>query len=426
MAGTKLYETDVIVVGGGIAGCMAALTAGKNNKKVILIDRYAYPGGTGSASIMGQMTGSGMDGKLMFGGYTGDFINELIQNGDAKDFPFRKTTMEGTIGILRYNVESFKSLLEDWLLAAGVKIFYNSVVTAAVENKTSCTVNFKGFYDEYEVRGRLIIDATGNASVASMLGHETLATTLTEKKQAVAVIFKVGNVDKDKYLAFEDGRTAGEMKELDELYEKKLLPARFLSVGISPNTNEAYINATFMSNVDYESTEETSKALIELRRQAKKLIPVFRKYIPGLENCFLSETAPSLGVRSARRIAGKYVLKGMDIAEMKFFEDAIAPSTWPVDIHDYSGEMQWVETPKPYMVPYRALVPAKGGRLIAAGKCISADDDAFAAIRIMPTAAGVGEAAGQAAAIALEQNIAFDEVNGKELHDILKNRGVQI
>lgn len=388
MAGTKLYETDVIVVGGGIAGCMAALTAGKNNKKVILIDRYAYPGGTGSASIMGQMTGSGMDGKLMFGGYTGDFINELIQNGDAKDFPFRKTTMEGTIGILRYNVESFKSLLEDWLLAAGVKIFYNSVVTAAVENETSCTVNVKGFYDEYEVRGRLIIDATGNASVASMLGHETLATTLTEKKQAVAVIFKVGNVDKDKYLAFEDGRTAGEMKELDELYEKKLLPARFLSVG--------------------------------------KLIPVFRKYIPGLENCFLSETAPSLGVRSARRIAGKYVLKGMDIAEMKFFEDAIAPSTWPVDIHDYSGEMQWVETPKPYMVPYRALVPAKGGRLIAAGKCISADDDAFAAIRIMPTAAGVGEAAGQAAAIALEQNIAFDEVNGKELHDILKNRGVQI
>ena len=388
MAGTKLYETDVIVVGGGIAGCMAALTAGKNNKKVILIDRYAYPGGTGSASIMGQMTGSGMDGKLMFGGYTGDFINELIQNGDAKDFPFRKTTMEGTIGILRYNVESFKSLLEDWLLAAGVKIFYNSVVTAAVENETSCTVNVKGFYDEYEVRGRLIIDATGNASVASMLGHETLATTLTEKKQAVAVIFKVGNVDKDKYLAFEDGRTAGEMKELDELYEKKLLPARFLSVG--------------------------------------KLIPVFRKYIPGLENCFLSETAPSLGVRSARRIAGKYVLKGMDIAEMKFFEDAIAPSTWPVDIHDYSREMQWVETPKPYMVPYRALVPAKGGRLIAAGKCISADDDAFAAIRIMPTAAGVGEAAGQAAAIALEQNIAFDEVNGKELHDILKNRGVQI
>lgn len=388
MAGTKLYETDVIVVGGGIAGCMATLTAGKNNKKVILIDRYAYPGGTGSASIMGQMTGSGMDGKLMFGGYTGDFINELIQNGDAKDFPFRKTTMEGTIGILRYNVESFKSLLEDWLLAAGVKIFYNSVVTAAVENETSCTVNVKGFYDEYEVRGRLIIDATGNASVASMLGHETLATTLTEKKQAVAVIFKVGNVDKDKYLAFEDGRTAGEMKELDELYEKKLLPARFLSVG--------------------------------------KLIPVFRKYIPGLENCFLSETAPSLGVRSARRIAGKYVLKGMDIAEMKFFEDAIAPSTWPVDIHDYSGEMQWVETPKPYMVPYRALVPAKGGRLIAAGKCISADDDAFAAIRIMPTAAGVGEAAGQAAAIALEQNIAFDEVNGKELHDILKNRGVQI
>ena len=68
---------------------------------------------------------------------------------------------------------------------------------------------------------------------------------------------------------------------------------------------------------------------------------------------------------------------------MKFFEDAIAPSTWPV--------------------------PAKGGRLIAAGKCISADDDAFAAIRIMPTAAGVGEAAGQAAAIALEQNIAFDK-----------------
>lgn len=210
---------------------MAALTAGKNNKKVILIDCYAYPGGTGSASIMGQMTGSGMDGKLMFGGYTGDFINELIQNGDAKDFPFRKTTMEGTIGILRYNVESFKSLLEDWLLAAGVKIFYNSVVTAAVENETSCTVNVKGFYDEYEVRGRLIIDATGNASVASMLGHETLATTLTEKKQAVAVIFKVGNVDKDKYLAFEDGRNAGEMKELDELYEKSFcLPVSFLSV----------------------------------------------------------------------------------------------------------------------------------------------------------------------------------------------------
>jgi hypothetical protein len=151
-----------------------------------------------------------------------------------------------------------------------------------------------------------------------------------------------------------------------------------------------------------------------------------KKNVPGLESSFLSATPPLLGVRDARKIIGKYRLTGKDVRAMRDFEDGVTPSSWPIDVHLPDGGNIWFETDKPYMVPYQVMVPKKGGRLLVSGRSIDTDEHAFSGARVIPTCMGLGEAAGEAAAIAINRSTTFEKVDGKELHALLKAKGVQV
>ncbi len=416
---TVMYNVDVLVVGGGVTGAMAAICAARSGQRVILIEKESYIGGMAVGSMMGQLVGCGLDGTPMFGGTSEEIVNKLIASGDAEYYPMRARTRPGNILLLRYSIESLQYQLESDVTDAGATILYKTIVSSIREDAEGCTVVARGLYDMMEIRCSAVIDATGNAAVAHLLGHDTEISP-TDKRFPVSLIFKLGNVDLEKLKGFDW------VAVRKEWFEKGILPAERLALAPCPNTNEAIVNATHAVSVNHESTEDVSKALTALRRQVIELIPVLKAKIPGLENAFLSAIAPVLGVRDARRIVGKYRLTGDDVRTMRDFDDAVAPSCWPMDVDLPDGSNIWEETDRPYRIPYRVMVPERGGRLLVTGRSIDADALAFSAVRVIPTCMGLGEAAGEAAAISVSSGLPFEKIDGKHLRNILVQKGVKL
>ena len=166
-------------------------------------------------------------------------------------------------------------------------------------------------------------------------------------------------------------------------------------------------NFTHIVGCDRTNAESITKATIEGRRQAFHMIPVFRKYVPGMENCYLISTAALLGTRESRRIVGEYVLTDEDILAEKTWDDSIGYGSFFIDVHNCTGPGMDKETYRPhkgfkYQIPYRCIVPQKVDNLLVAGRCISVTHRALGSTRVMPQCGLLGEAAGAAAALSLK------------------------
>jgi hypothetical protein len=137
-----------------------------------------------------------------------------------------------------------------------------------------------------------------------------------------------------------------------------------------------------------------------------------------------------MGVRETRRIVGEYQLTLEDLASARVFDDVIALCGYPVDIHsptdDGGGADGRLETANVYEIPYRSLVPRDLDGLLVAGRCISATHEALAAIRVMPPAFAMGEAAGTAAALAVEWGRPPRAIPVPQLQELLVRRGAYL
>jgi hypothetical protein len=149
------------------------------------------------------------------------------------------------------------------------------------------------------------------------------------------------------------------------------------------------VNFTHVTRIDTTSAADLTKATIEARKQAYESIAVFRKYVGGLENCYMISTPNTIGTRESRRITGKYVLTKEDVLGMRDFEDSIGYGSFFIDIHNCSGIGMDVKTVKPppglkYQIPYRILVPKTVDNLLVAGRCVSCTHEALGSLRVMP------------------------------------------
>ena len=273
-----------------------------------------------------------------------------------------------------------------------------------------------------EVEGAIVIDASGNADVV----HKANKSTWKESKrdaQAVSLIFRMSGVDTAAFQKFS-------MDELRKMIltgnEQGFLPAKYCAINPIAETNDAIINMTRISEVDHESMADMTRAEIEGRKQISKAIPYLKKNCPGFGKAYLSGIAPSLGIRDARRIIGRYTLTKEDILSGKKFKDAVAIGCYPMDIHgkkDHSVDFTAVGGDGIYTIPFSCLLPNEMERVIVAGKCISADSGAFAAIRTVPTVMAIGEAAGTAAALSIKDEAAPHHLPVDRVQAILEKQG---
>src|SRR5918995_6901898 len=169
--------------------------------------------------------------------------------------------------------------------------------------------------------------------------------------------------------------------------------------------------------VDVTDVRQATWGELEGRRLAEEAGEFLRAHVPGFADAFLDDTATALGVRETRRVAGEYVLTGHDVTRGASFDDAVARGAWPREYHvqGRGAEYRFLPAGFSYQVPYRSLQPGRVANLLAAGRCVSADHDALASIRVMGPSLARGQAAGTAAALAARAGVPVADVAVDEL-----------
>jgi hypothetical protein len=188
-------------------------------------------------------------------------------------------------------------------------------------------------------------------------------------------------------------------------------------------------NVDMAYRVDPTDLTQLSEALSQMRRVAVQMAAYFRKYVPGFGNAFLLQVAEQVGVRESRRIIGDYMLTGEEALGGKHFNDTVGYCGATVDVHNVEGGkketlMKAVEKGGAYQVPYRILLPRGLDGILTAGRCVSADRIACGSIRQQAGCVVTGQAAGTAAALAVEQGVAPRAVKIDGLQDRLQKDGV--
>ncbi len=438
-------EVDVLVVGGGPSGIMAAYCAAQDkNLKVMLLESRGYLGGnlTIGLPILAYL---GPKGNQVIKGEAQHFIDRLQARGAASDHKRCANHMSLTI----INSEEAKNVAFEMMEEAGVEVLlyvFNSA--AIVENGKVNGVIIETKEGRQAIFAKTVIDCTGDGDVAFQAGVEcnkgdkdgglqppTLmynmrGVKMQELRDAIVLRHDEFDMDVMPPEQFKEGMfiTVGLRNQIRKAQENGLdipVSRTILITGLADD--EIWVNMTRVSGVDSTSPASYTYGEMTAHKQMKVVTEYLQKYVPGFEDAYIDKVAPFMGIRESRVIVGKYVLTAEDVLSMKKFDDVVVVAGYPVDIHHAKGgDCTMLFTPDAYDIPYRVLVPEKIEGLLVAGRCSSMNHEAMAGTRVMSTCMALGEAAGTAARIALEDGVLPSAVDVKKVQKALLDNGAYL
>lgn len=431
-------ETEVVVVGGGPAGVMAAISAARNGAKVTLMERYGYLGGmsTGGYVLLIDCICDGK-GNLIIKGLVEEMLERLRavgglieptaeEMGSDKLEDILKWRRWGATGgedrIVRWSPvvdpELLKCVLNDMALESGVDLLLHSWFSEAyVVNGIVKGAIFDSKSGRQVVLADVVIDCTGDGDVFYTAGAEYVTGNLP-----LGLVFRVGNVDCDKAEMFlrEEGRAEEVSEDLKRVgginggYSFGELPQGFYMR--SSIDNVVWFNNTIQGSA--VSVEDLTATEIKIRQAMLRTVDYFKNHVPGFEHAVIIDTAPQVGTRSSRMLSGKYQITRKELMEGRTYEDRVVVAQPP-----YRG-FETEHTLKE--IPYRCFLPEHIKGLLVAGRCISGDFGAIELLRVIPTAMLMGQACGTAAAIAVRNQIDVENVDVSEIQESLRKQNVMI
>lgn len=422
---------DVAVLGGGPAGIAAALAAARSGAKTILAERYGFLGGMSTmAMVYPWMTFHTSTGKQVIRGIAQEVVDRLVSLNASPGH------LRDTIGFVHtltpYHPEVYKFLVFEMLKEAGVKLLLHSMVTdVEVSDGRILGVQLHNKSGKHTIRSKVYIDATGDADVAYLAGAPWEQGDERQRVQPMTMKFRMKGVRIDEVKQYmqahpEEFYEKSLIQELDHLpltgvmgfysqWKKADLPIprEGLLFFTGPGKDEVLVNVSRISGLDPTNVEDLTEAEMEGRKQVLLLESFFREYVPGFADAVVTATGTQVGIRETRRIIGEYVLQGVDVLDGRRFDDVIARSGYPIDIHNPEGKgvtANFIREGGAYDIPYRSIVPMQVENLLLAGRCISTTHEAQATTRLTPSCMAIGQAAGAAAAIAAHRQCAVRDV----------------
>lgn len=434
---------DVLVVGGGPAGIGAALASARNGVETTLVERYGFLGGMATAGLIGPfMTSYSLDGEVqIIRGIFDELIRRMEEIGGAihpskvrEGTSYSAYQVYGHKHVAPFESETLKTVALEMMEEAKVNLMLHTFFfDAIVENKRIediIVINKSGLQ---AIKANVVIDCTGDADIAANSGVPIQKGRESDGlMQPASKFFRIKNVDLKKVerYAFEHPNEKLFASLVSEAKKKDLFPIKRNHILIFETPNGEFLaNVSRLFNVDATNGVSLTRAEIEGRKQVTKLMDFFKKYVPGLENVELVQTAPQVGIRESRHIKGEYILTGEDILDSLEFDDVIALNSFPIDIHDpdgSGGRFQGPKNDKYYEIPYRCLIPLNIDQLLVAGRSISATHKAAGSIRVMPPCIATGQAAGTAAALSIKNSISLKKIDIKELQKTLLSQHVYL
>ncbi len=429
---TPTIEADVVIVGSGSAGSAAAIAAARAGASVVLVEKLPFLGGT-STSVLDTFYGFWTPGARpvkVVGGVADDVVAALRRLGPVVERP--NTYGAGT-GVT-YQPEHLKVAWESLTTEAGVRVLLHAFLQEAVVRDgrvESVTVATKAGLRS--IGGRVFIDASGDADLTFFAGFGYELAGELEPAQTLTTSFRIANVDMER-------RRDVTREELHALMAEAAdsgaydLPRREGSDHITPVD---HMTATVMTRipsfsrlVDGTVVNATDPAFLTAaemagRRQALEYVRFLVDQVPGYERAQLAALGTQIGVRETRRVHGDYRLDRDDVLTARQFDDQIGLCGAPIEDHHGGADTRWQYLPEGSAVgiPYRALVVRDARNVLVAGRCFSATHDAHASVRSMAQCMAMGQAAGTAAAMAVERHIDPRAVDASALRDRLRAAG---
>lgn len=438
-------EADVLVVGGGPSGIMAAEAAAKDkNLKVMLIESRGFLGGNLTIGLP-ILSFLGPKGNQVIRGAAQKFIDRLRAKNAAGEHKRCKNHMSLTI----IDPEEVKTTAWEIMDEAGVNVLcYTFVSDSIVENGEVKGVIIESKAGREAILAKTVIDCTGDGDVAFRAGVECRKGDKEGGMQPPTLMYSMRGVEVQK---LRDAICNEPQKyDMDVMPPEQFRTGHFITVGLRGCIKEAqeagldipvartilitglkedeiWVNMTRVNGVDSTLPESYTKGEHDARKQMYVVAEYLRRFVPGFEKAWIETVAPFMGIRESRVIVGKYVMTAEDILQQKHFDDVIAVAGYPVDIHHAKGgDCTMLFCDDAYDIPYRVLVPEKIENLLVAGRCSSMNHEAMAATRVMSTCMALGEAAGTAARIALEAGVKPSQVDVAEVQKALLANGAYL
>lgn len=417
---------DVVVVGGGTAGCAAAYTAGKLGLKTLLIERNIHLGGTITSGLVIPVMRSGKN--QINTEFRSELITELQSLGG-------QTTYQDNPAW--FNPELTKIALDNLMRKANVEVFFDThIIAVKTEGREIKRIKISKEIlsvsnDELEMEkkklsvsigARYVIDSTGNCEIGKICDCRFLEKQ--KEFQPVTLRFMMGGIDLEvfsKWLEeYDTDRNVTTVEHIngeihlstaytwdkDKQWALEPLFKDAVKKGILKRYDTNYfqiftvpgMGGTIAFNcpriIDYNNSLEVkniSKALILARQNIYRYQNFCREYFPGFKNAYISNIADMLGVRVSRRIMGKYIYTLDDLKSGKKFDNPVVISDYPVDVHSNKKGTSTLQTYSEYQLPIECLMSADIDNLFVAGRCLSADYMAQGALRVQSSCFSMGE-----------------------------------
>jgi len=414
-------ESDVVVVGGGPTGIAAAVAAARQGAQVTLIERYPHLGGLASGGLVLVLDDMCNGQEISVKGISQEYVDRLERLGLAvypqeaerlsDETMWRKWSRWGLFDFhshlkpqpVNYSVafdpEGWKRVSDDLVVENRIQLRLHSWLSAPlVEESRIQGVVCETKSGREAILGKIFIDATGDLDLASRSGARFISSSYM-----VTTVFRLAGVDTDAAERFEQEEPAEFNKRDREA--KAILGGSWDKWWLkTPLPGVVWCNCPHMTGLDATRVEDLTRAEFQGRPRIHAVIDFARQNLPGFERCQLIDVAAQTGVRQTRLLEGEYVVTKDDVVKRVHFPDSVARG-------------------RDYYTPYRALLPRGVEQLLVAGRHYSATPTAQRISREIPPCMAMGEAAGVAAALALEANVLVREVDVSRLQRRLREQG---
>lgn len=414
-------RTDVVVVGGGSAGLCAAVAASRNGARATLIERYPHLGGMASGGMVLVLDDMCNGPEIVTRGLVLEVVERLEKLGLAVFPPSedRRATLEanrkwlkwgcydvydrssprGIVFAVAFDPDGWKRVSLDLIEECNIELRLHSLFSEPIiEDGVVKGVIVETKTGRQAILGKVVIDASGDLDVGFRAGVEHV-----KGGYIVTTVFRLGGVDTERAEAFEFEEREESVALNREI--RRILKGAWTNWWLkTPLPGIVWCNCPHMTGYDGLSVEHLTAAEFDGRKRIAALYDFVRRKVPGFERCYLIGEAEQIGVRQTRLLKGEYVVTKEDVLKRRHFSDSVCRG-------------------RDYYTPYRALLPRGLDNLIVAGRHYSANPDAQKISREIPPCMAQGEAAGVAAAMALDADIPPRRVDPGAIQYRLRRQG---
>jgi hypothetical protein len=428
-------EYEVVVLGGGPAGIAAAAACAGYGCRTLLVERYGFLGGMGTAAGVTNFCGlhANVFGEIrqVVHGIAAELLERIDRLGGLNP---PHVMFDGKIAAQAYDTAAYKRAADDVLLDRRAELLFHALGAGVVmDGECIAALMVETKSGRRAVRGRMFIDCSGDGDLAAWAGAPYVLGDGHGNMLYPTLMFRVNNVD--PAAAGEAWRTIpGRMAEAEK--RGKTFPRKGAIVRPQRHAIEWRVNVTQLKNPDGSSALDGTDARalsageVEGRRQAEAFFDFLRRDVPGFADAYIVDIPPQIGIRETRRVTGAYQLSAEDVLGCASFPDTIGVNGWPLEQH-VAGDVIWGFPPIPDSrgfnhLPYRILLPQKVENLLVAGRCASMTHAGQSAARVSGACFVMGQAAGTAAHLALAGNAGPADISIDALQRVLEQDGVYL